>query len=122
MKFLIDNALSPDIADVLSANGQDARHVRVIGMQSAIDADIIRAAENERRILVSADTDFGAHLALRRSRSPSFVLFRKAAHLRPDEMAEQLISIALEYAPELESGCVMTISDERIRIRQLPLG
>ena len=68
MKFLVDNALSQDIADLVSENGQDVKHVREIGLQPAMDADVIRVAEDERRILVSADTDFGALLALRQLR------------------------------------------------------
>ena len=122
MKFLIDNALSPIIGPVLSEGGHDVKHVRDLGMQSAIDSDVIRVAEDESRILVSADTDFGALLALRHSRSPSFVLFRKASNLRPIEIGRHLVSIAEEYTSELTSGCVLTITDEKIRVRRLPIG
>ena len=37
MKFLIDNALSPALADLLQQAGHDAIHVRSIGLQHADD-------------------------------------------------------------------------------------
>ncbi|MFQ5651993.1 MAG: DUF5615 family PIN-like protein, partial [bacterium] len=78
MKFLIDNALSPIIARALLDAGYDAMHVRDIGMAAASDPEILELAIKDNRILVSADTDFGALLACRESAQPSFILFRQS--------------------------------------------
>lgn len=68
MRFLIDNALSPRLAEQLAAAGHDAAHVRDYGLQAAADEEIFDHAAAEDRILVSADTDFATLLATRSAR------------------------------------------------------
>jgi uncharacterized protein with PIN domain len=70
MKFLIDNALSPLVAQLLRDAGHDATHVRDHALAAADDDVIFEYAEHERRIVVSADTDFGTILALRKAALP----------------------------------------------------
>ena len=41
MRFLIDNALPPGLADLLRSAEHDAVHVRAYGMQAAKDEEIV---------------------------------------------------------------------------------
>lgn len=121
MRFLIDNALSPVLSEQLKAAGHDSAHVRDYGMQAAADEDIFARAQEEQRIVVSADTDFATLLATRREQSPSVILFRHGTQRRPDRQSEILLSNLEGIEADLTSGSVVVIEPSRIRVRSLPL-
>ncbi len=121
MKFLIDNALSPQFAEKLRKAGYDALHVRTVSLQSADDDTIFDFAEREDRVIISADTDFGTLLALKHTSKPSVVLFRNLSHRRPKQQIKIFLTNLPNFIQDLEKGCVVVIEEHRIRIRSLPI-
>jgi predicted nuclease of predicted toxin-antitoxin system len=120
VKFLIDNALPPLIADLLSDAGHDAVHVRSYGMQAARDEQILARALEEDRTVVSADSDFGTLLATTGADGPSFILFREPELLAARDYVRILLLALPILGPELVTGCVAVFRNGRLRIRKLP--
>jgi predicted nuclease of predicted toxin-antitoxin system len=122
LRFLIDNALSPVVADELQRTGHEALHVRDLGMQASTDEEIFELARSDDRVLVSADTDFGTLLALGRTAKPSVIIFRRTSGRRPEAQAKLLLEHLADTRESLERGSMVVIEETRLRIRPLPIG
>lgn len=123
MKFLVDSAVSPDVAAGLRRDGHDAIHTADYGLASATDESILERAAGEGRIVVTSDTDFGELLAQSTATQPSIILFRRTSGKPSEE--NMLLAKALgkpEVRETLEAGGIVVVDPRRVRIRKLPIG
>ena len=102
MRLLLDNNLSSKLVEPLVTAGHDV-------------------AVKTRRVLVSADSDFGTLLARTNATSPSFVLVRRLIGRRVPELAAVLIENLPLVEDDLEAGAVVVLGDAKLRIRRLPI-
>ena len=101
MRFLLDANLSPRVAGLLRAGGLDADHVRDHGLQAESD-DMILTLDSRRAV------------------GPSVVLMRTNGPLAPDQHAALLLANLPVVLGELESGAIVVLGRDRIRVRSLP--
>lgn len=121
MKLLIDANLSPRVAEGLRAAGLDAVHVLDLDLVTATDDEIFDRAVADGLVVITADSDFGMMLALRRSVSPSVVHLRRVAELAPDEHVTLLAANLPAIAGDLGRGAIASLSPSRLSVHDLPL-
>ena len=122
MRLLVDANLSPRIVQTLREHGHEAVHVIDVDLATATDAEIVAHADEEGFVIVTADSDFPMLVALRRTASPSIVLLRQVAELPPNEHARLLIANLPAITNDLQRGAIVSLTPDRLRIRDLPLG
>jgi predicted nuclease of predicted toxin-antitoxin system len=120
VKFLVDECLTRDAADRLTAAGHDAVHVGDLGLLGATDLEVMASAVDGGRVVVSADTDFGELLAKGGRTLPSVILLRR--HHDPAGQAAAILASMPDIEESLTSGAIVVITDDRVRIRSLPIG
>lgn len=120
MRFLVDEALSHRVAELLRVAGHDSVHVSEMGLLGEPDERIMAAANHDGRVLLSLDTDFGELLARGRHPGPSLLLLRKSPH-RPEQQAEIVLAVVAEVEQALSDGAVAVVVGDRIRLRMLPI-
>jgi len=121
VRFLVDECLSPTLATNLQGAGHDAVHIADLGMCGVQDTKVMQVARIQRRVLLSADTDFGELLARSNDDGPSVVLFR-GHEVEPVTMTVMLLANLDQIDELLTVGAIVVILDDRIRVRRLPLG
>lgn len=71
--------------------------------------------------MVTSDSDFPMLLALSGASMPSVVLLRGVAELAPDAHAALLLANLPVVREDLERGAIVSLSPDRIRVRDLPI-
>ena len=102
MKFLVDEALSPQSAFWIGEQGLDAMHARDTELNCAPDSHIVRIARDDGRIVGTADLDLPRFWALTRAEKPGLILFR-GGNCGEAEAIERLTRM-LELAPARYMG------------------
>lgn len=120
MKFLIDQPVSPLLAEWLLGSGYDAFHLRERGLSWLRDEEIFRLAKAEGRIIVTADLDFSRIIALSAGDAPGLILFR-AGPVTDRQMLAMLERVIQSVPEERLVRSVVVVDTRSFRIAPLPL-
>lgn len=121
MRFLADMGVTQPAVEWLQANGHDAVHLRVEGLQRLPNGEIFQKAANEHRIVLTFDLDFGEILAGSAGQIVSVILFR-LRNTRTDFVIQRLDDVLKSSSDELSQGAIVIVEDGRHRVRKLPIG
>jgi predicted nuclease of predicted toxin-antitoxin system len=75
VKLLLDENLSPTLAEILSETYPDTAHVREFGLQSAPDPEVWAYAANHGYVIATKDADFH-HRSLLHGHPPKVIWIR----------------------------------------------
>jgi predicted nuclease of predicted toxin-antitoxin system len=120
LRFLLDMGISASVALWLKNQGYNAIHLNDENLNSLPDNLIIEKAISEFRIILTTDTDFGHLLALNKSQQVSVIQFR-ISNFKPANVKKKLELLFDKFHDQLEGEFIITIEDERIRFRNLPI-
>lgn len=118
MKLVVDMNLSTDWVSTLRAKGIEAVHWATVGSLNAGDEVIMAWASANGAIVLTRDLDFAAALVMQGRASPSIIQLRMG-RVRPElhlSLVQRTLSL---YRRHLEKGAIVTLEEERVRIRVL---
>ncbi len=120
IRILLDQDLPRTAAKILRNKGWNVLHTGDIGLSRATDRQILEYARNEKRVVITLDSDFHSILAVENAESPSVIRVRREG-LKGPELAEIIDKIWSEIQDPLAKGAMVTITENAIRIRSIPL-
>lgn len=118
--LLLDQGLPRSAAEILREASWSVEHVAEIGLSMASDLAILEYARAAGRHVVTLDADFHALLATSGTNAPS-VLRLRIEGLKGGELAALLVRIWPGIAAAMTSGAMVTVTEDRIRIKHLPI-
>ena len=119
MKFLIDMNLPPEWVDVFEEHGWHAVHWQTVGDPRASDRSIMAWARQNNYVVFTRDLDFGMLLATSFGDAPSVIQVR-AKDIMPQTLGNLLMEVLREHESALENGALLTVTEDRTRVRILP--
>jgi predicted nuclease of predicted toxin-antitoxin system len=121
MKVLIDMNLSPEwVSEFKLHHNIDAVHWSTVGAFDAPDSMLIDWAIKNDHIIFTHDLDFGTALALTKADRPSVIQVRTQNVTIP-HLSKLIFPVIKQHAGILENGGLLTVDEDKQRVRILPL-
>ncbi|MFM9959385.1 MAG: DUF5615 family PIN-like protein [Phycisphaerales bacterium] len=117
MKIKIDENLPGELVGTLRVLGHDTHTVRDEGLAGRDDRDIIEAALNEGRLLITQDLDFSDRRVI--NPREGIVIVRLLGCSR-QRLAKRVAEVFEAADPADWRGCLVIVTAAKVRIRKQP--
>lgn len=118
--ILADMNISPLTVRALRDAGWEASRVSDHLDDDAPDASILAYAAEHDQVVCTQDLDFSALLAVAGHDRPSLITLR-LTDTAPRIVTARLLRVLPAVTEDVERGAVVTIEDEAVRVRSLPI-
>ena len=112
--------LSPEWVQEFNKHAIEAVHWSAVGKFDAADAVLMDWARTNEHVIFTHDLDFGTTLALTKAEKPSVIQVR-TQNVTVAHLSKMVISTVESYAGLLTKGVLITLDEDKKRIRILPL-
>ncbi|OIO44461.1 MAG: hypothetical protein COY72_00420 [Candidatus Nealsonbacteria bacterium CG_4_10_14_0_8_um_filter_35_10] len=118
-QFLIDENLSPLLSDYLRSLNFDAKAARDVGLKGKSDEEIIKWIQRNKRVLITADSDFGEFFYLKTFGQIGVIILKsKSQQLKSfKEVIDYLYKEKILKSKKLENSLIIAIKG-KYRIRK----
>jgi predicted nuclease of predicted toxin-antitoxin system len=120
MKILLDQGTPRSAAALLRESGLDAIHTSEVGLATAEDPEILAYGAANNFCIVTLDADFHAYLALSGAKWPSTIRIRLQG-LNSRDFVAVLVKVLAQCEGDLSKGALVSVRENAIRIRKLPI-
>lgn len=119
MRFLLDQDVYASTARFLEDLGHDVVSAAQIGLSQANDEQLLMVSQQQHRILVTRDRDFGALVFV--NLLGSGVLYLRMLPSTQNAIHKELERVLTSYSEEELRKAFLVIEPDGHRIRRLPL-
>ncbi|MBD2149536.1 DUF5615 family PIN-like protein [Pseudanabaena sp. FACHB-1277] len=120
IRLLADVHISPKTVADLQKQGYEIMRSSEVLPANAPDINILEFARTDNWVVLTQDLDFSMLVALSRYSQPSLITLRLSS-AKPDIVTQKLLDVLPQIEEALQEGSAITIQDESIRIRKLPV-
>jgi predicted nuclease of predicted toxin-antitoxin system len=120
MRFLLDQGLPRSLAALMRELGIDAIHTGECGLSTALDSSILSFAREKDYVVVTHDADFHTLMALSHEKKPSVIRIRIEG-LKSLALKELILHVQECCQADLVKGSLVSVTENRIRLRLLPI-
>ena len=120
IRLLADVHISPKTVADLQKQGYEIMRSSEFLPANAPDINILEFARTENWVVLTQDLDFSMLVALSRYSQPSLITLRLSS-AKPDIVTQKLLDVLPQIEEALQEGSAITIQEESIRIRKVPV-